>query len=112
SGQVRRDEVIPKIVARLVETPLSEDSGIVDDEVEHAELLVAARDPRDGAPLAAHVARDEDRPAAVPSCFFGGPAAGIGIPGHSDDARLFAAEGEQDLPTEPTGGPGDDTPLS
>ena len=95
-----------------MQTSFAEDSGIVDDEVEPAELLLAARDRVDDVLLAPHVTLHKGGVTFGPVRLFDRPASRLGVAREPDHARALAAEGEQDLTTEPTGGPGDDTPLS
>ena len=108
---MRRDEVVPQSVARLVQTSFTEDSCVVDDEVEPAELLLATGDRGDHVLLVPHVALGEDGPTFGAIRLFGRLASRFGVACQTDHARALAAEGEQDLPAEPAGGSGDDSLL-
>ena len=74
--------------------------------------LVTALDCADDVVFAPHVTLHKGGVTFGPVRLFDRPASRLGVAREPDHARALAAEGEQDLTTEPTGGSGDDTPLS
>jgi hypothetical protein len=98
AGEAGRDEIVPLLVGRLVQTSLAEDARVVDEEVKSSELGSAALDCCHDVFLAAHVPLLKER--ATRSCrsrFVCGSSARFGVSRQAHDVGALSAKGQQDL---------------